>query len=313
TMLWSASGRSSTGAAALEPEAVVSSSDVLKMAQSMLAGGDVTRSGWVSLALTGDVERSVEFTLVYAGDRFVLEFVERTDELKARSTLASVNATTEAHRSFLSRVSHEMRSPLNVIHGYSQLLGRLQLPEAAVGYVASIDRGVGRMVQIVDDLLLLGQLDQGLLTLDNQLVTVDELLARLMVALPDEPWWIDGAVTRIETAPQDTRVRTDPSRWCTAVALVLEASRNIAPHEALELGAFVRGGRAGMQVVARSDSAVVDELWVPFAKSHTIPGAGLGLAVARGIMRVLGADTDVRPSPVDSSRTSLVLTVPPAD
>ena len=84
-LLWSANGHGHGGGQLppLDPTSVLSASDLLQMAQVMLAAGELKRSGWVPIATVDGHERSVEFTLVLAGDRFVLEFVERTEELTA--------------------------------------------------------------------------------------------------------------------------------------------------------------------------------------------------------------------------------------
>ncbi|MFZ4719493.1 MAG: histidine kinase dimerization/phospho-acceptor domain-containing protein [Ilumatobacteraceae bacterium] len=312
TLLWSAAGQGqSTGhRPLLDPTSVFSPAELLQMARTMLEQDQVTRSGWVPVVGPDAEERSVEFTLVLAGDRFVLEFVERTEELAARTQLAMVTATAEAQRAFLSRISHEMRSPLNVIHGYTQLLAELRLIEPAGAHVGHIQRGVGRMVQIVDDLLLLGQLDQGLVRLDEQRVPVADLVDDVLAAAADEPWWQPHRITRT-AGRQEASVVTDRSRFLTAAVLLAEASLAIADG-GIEIGEFVRGTRAGIQFVADASAPVVRALWVPFAQSHTIPGSGLAMAVARGMARTLDVLVEVRPVADDPSRSRLVLSLPGA-
>jgi signal transduction histidine kinase len=277
------------------------------MAQTMIRHGETKRSGWVPVATTDGAERHVEFTLVLSGDRFVLEFVERTEELAARTALATVSAAADAQRSFLSRVSHEMRSPLNVIHGYSQLLAHLHLPDTAQAHLAHIERGVARMVQIVDDLLLLGQLDQGLVRLEPRPVDVARLADDVVEGTRGSASCPPGMVSRWEATVPAASVSTDPARFATLALLVAEASLAARPDEPLAIGPFFRGTRAGVQIVTRRSSPVVDELWRPLVSSHSIPGAGLGLAVARGMAQALDVTMEVREVPGDADRAALVL------
>jgi signal transduction histidine kinase len=315
TLLWSAAGHGH-GAGhrpPIDPTTVLSASDLLHMAQTMLQTEELTRSGWVPVVTADGDERSVEFTLVLAGDRFVLEFVERTEELAARTQLAMVTASADAQRSFLSRISHEMRSPLNVIHGYSQLLGRLHLPEPAMSHVGHIERGVGRMVQIVDDLLLLGQLDQGLVRLEEQHVDVCELAAEVVQSSADQAWWRAGVLLDGDSDVQgNTMVHTDRSRFVMAAVLLAEASVAVADGQPIEVEPFARGTRAGVQFVAAADAPVVDALWTPFVRSHTIPGSGLGMAVARSMARTLDVAVEVRDASDDPALVRLVLSLPVA-
>lgn len=311
SLLWSASGHGTGTRPPLDATAVLSAAELLRMARSMLESDTTKRSGWVPIRTDGGEDRSVEFTLVLSGDRFVLEFVERTEELAARTALAMVTATADAQRSFLSRVSHELRSPLNVIHGYSQLLSRLHLPEPATGHVTHIEHGVTRMVQIVDDLLLLGQLDQGLLRIEEQEIEVCELVDHIVTAAQDEPWWRNGALVCSGSADAtDAMVVTDRSRFVLTAVLLAEASVPIAGRPGIEIEPFERGIRAGVQFVVDADSPVVGELWEPFVSSHTIPGAGLGLAVARSMAKALDVAVEVRAAVDEPGRVRLVLTLP---
>ncbi len=311
-LLWSASGHGhgSGSRPPLDATAVLSETELLRMAQGMLESDTTKRSGWVPVQSGSGEERSVEFTLVLSGDRFVLEFVERTEELAARTALAMVTATADAQRNFLSRVSHELRSPLNVIHGYSQLLGRLHLPEPATGHVAHIERGVTRMVQIVDDLLLLGQLDQGLLRIEEQEIDVRELVDALLATAAHEPWWRPGAL--VASGPSDltgATVVTDRSRFVLTAVLLAEASMPLVGRSGLEVMPFERGMRAGVQFVVDAAAPVVAEMWEPFVGSHTIPGAGLGLAVARSLAKALDMVVEVRTSVDEPDRVRLVLSL----
>ena len=311
-LLWSTAGHghSAAGRSPLDVTTVLSSVDLVEMAQAMVDAGEQIRSGWVPVFSPEGQERSIEFTLVVAGDRFVLEFVERTDELAARTELAIVSASADAQRSFLSRVSHEMRSPLNVIHGYSQLLSGLHLSEPAVSHVGHIESGVSRMVQIVDDLMLLSQLDQGLLRLEHQDITTRELAEAVVAVAATQDWWREGAVMYLadhESTP--TLLRTDPSRFRLTATLLAEASFAAALHP-LEVRPFARGTRAGVEFVADANSPMVQSVWQPFVKSHTIPGAGLGLAVARSMARALGVVVELRDDITDPTKARLVLSLP---
>lgn len=284
---------------------VLSATDLVHMARQMLLGDEHRRSGWVSIADGGD-ERSIEFTLVLAGDRFVLEFVERTEELAAQTALAMAEAGAQAQRQFLSRISHELRTPLNVIHGYSQLLAVSPLAEREAGHVRHIEQGVDRMVQVVDDLLLLGQLDHGLVRIDRAQVTTAQLLERVLEAAVGASWWCDGALVGAEPGDGEVAlVETDPTHFVGMALMVAEASA--AVHRGVELGTFRRGARAGLRLTAPDRSEAVRSVWRPFLHHHALPGSGMGLAVARGMANFLGVSLELRDDEARPGLASLVL------
>lgn len=306
-MTWSSSGRGSPDGAdgPLAPDAVLSATDLVHMARQMLITGERRRSGWVSIEASGR-ERSIEFTLVLAGDRFVLEFVERTEELAAQTALAMAEAGAVAQRHFLSRISHELRTPLNVIHGYSQLLEQTKLPDAATRHVQRIEEGVDRMVQVVDDLLMLGQLDHGLVRIDRAHISNQVLVDRLLEAATGTSWWADGALERGPMSDSDTALIDTDATHFTGMALLL-AEASVAAHHGVEVGAFRRGARAGIRLTAPEHSDVVRSVWRPFLHHHALPGSGMGLAVARGMADFLGIALELRDDDGRQGLMSLVL------
>jgi PAS domain S-box-containing protein len=81
---------------------------------------------------------------------------------------------------FVTTVSHELRSPLTLIHGYAKIL-RLtgNLNEQQDTYINNIISGVDEMKSLVQNLLDLGRLDAGD-ALDLEEVTVGEIAKRVV-------------------------------------------------------------------------------------------------------------------------------------
>jgi len=81
---------------------------------------------------------------------------------------------------FVTTVSHELRSPLTLIHGYAKIL-RLtgNLNEQQDTYINNIIAGVDEMKSLVQNLLDLGRLDAGD-ALDLETVTVNEIAKRVV-------------------------------------------------------------------------------------------------------------------------------------
>jgi hypothetical protein len=96
------------------------------------------------------------------------------------------------------------------------------------------------------------------------------------------------------------------------VVLLAEASVGAAGHHGIVVAPFVRGTRAGVQFVTDTASPVSDALWRPFVTSHTIPGAGLGMAVARSMAKALDVAVELRDVPGSPELVRLVLTLPAA-
>jgi hypothetical protein len=102
-------------------------------------------------------------------------------------------------------------------------------------------------------------------------------------------------------------IRTDRPRFVMVAGLLAEASLAVQEQSELEVAPFARGTRAGVQFLTAANADVVGSVWRPFVDSHTIPGSGLGLAVARGVAKALDVTVEVREVDSDVPRVALVL------
>jgi two-component system CheB/CheR fusion protein len=141
----------------------------------------------------------------------VRDLLRREQELR--------HAADEANRlkdEFLATMSHELRNPLNVILGYSELLLRTDnVKESPMLKQASeaLRRNALSQSQLIHDLLELSRLRSGKLVLNRETVSlrtaienaletvraqVDAKQIRIGIDMPDEPLFVDGDILRLE-------------------------------------------------------------------------------------------------------------------
>ena len=92
-----------------------------------------------------------------------------------------------AKSQFLSKMSHEFRTPLNAIFGFAQLLemDADKLGKNQFSYVEEIIAGARHLMSLIDDLLDLDKIESGALKLNMEKVDLDEVLeASLALVLP---------------------------------------------------------------------------------------------------------------------------------
>ena len=309
--LWSSQGIVVDESGALDIDTVFSREALVSMVDALHGSRETRRHGWVSIP-GPDRVRSVEYALVRAGGSYVLEYVERTAELEARTSLAEVSAAVEVQRTFLSRVSHELRSPLNVIHGYGQLLQMMNLPPSARPHLERIDEGVDRLVRIVDDLIVLGQLDQGLVRFERTPTPLADVLRLVDERLREEAPTVAPQVAVVGFGDEAERtIETDAARCAEVVRLLVEGSSAVAPGTRLTVSPYVRGASRGVVVSAAAPATSLDRLWGEVIDGGVMPGVGLRLAVARELSRSLSIRWERRDDAVAGS-ISIVLLAPVA-
>jgi len=134
-----------------------------------------------------------------------------------RKTKEQAEALADLHRrkdEFLAMLSHELRNPLAPILNAVQLL-RLQRDESGLQQQARsiIERQLGQLVHLVDDLLEVSRISTGRIHLQREQLDLRSIVERgvetvrplidqrrhtLAVRLAPSPIWIDGDSTRLE-------------------------------------------------------------------------------------------------------------------
>ncbi len=95
------------------------------------------------------------------------------------SMAAQVKATQQAQRDFVANVSHDLKTPLTAITGWSQALldGAANAPAERERAAATIHDEANRMARLVNELLDLARLESGQLQMNMRRVDLGEVLA----------------------------------------------------------------------------------------------------------------------------------------
>jgi signal transduction histidine kinase/DNA-binding NarL/FixJ family response regulator len=267
------------------------------------------------IILAHDSRRAAELDTAQQTARLVDEIAAhtRTDaELqKARETAESANL---AKSRYLVGVSHEIRSPLNAIYGYAQLLERKSpiAPEEA-GRV--IRRSSEHLTDLVDGLLDISRIESGVIRLSTDMVPLPAFLDQIvdMFRMQASAKGIEFRYTPPDRLP--AFVRTDEKRLrqilinllSNAVkytnaghaALTIRFRSQVAEFEIADTGVGIRAEDME-RIFQPFDRGEMDE-------ARAQPGVGLGLAITRVLVQIMGGDISVTSTPGEGSRFLLRL------
>jgi signal transduction histidine kinase len=90
--------------------------------------------------------------------------------------------SNRAKSEFLSRMSHEMRTPMNVIIGMLQVIRIRGVPDSIQGAVDEIDGAAGKLLRMIDDVLDVSSMEYGLFNLTESAIDVHAMLRALVAA-----------------------------------------------------------------------------------------------------------------------------------
>lgn len=135
----------------------------LRQAMDKVANGDF------AIQLDTDKSSSGEIKELHAG------FNLMTNELKATEILQT---------DFISNVSHEFKTPINAIEGYSTLLqGCENLDDDQKEYVEKILFNTGRLSSLVSNILLISKIENQSIQAKREIFSLDEQIRETIVAL----------------------------------------------------------------------------------------------------------------------------------
>jgi signal transduction histidine kinase len=145
------------------------------------------------LTVTADRQQIIEllFSTFEQLSRQHDELAQTNGEL--RHARAQAERANQAKTEFLSRVSHEIRTPLHAILGFAQLLQIADLDDDAQNSVTMICSAGQHLLNLINDLLDIGRIEEGELSLAPEPVDTENLLAETIALL--EPLATDRRIT----------------------------------------------------------------------------------------------------------------------
>jgi PAS domain S-box-containing protein len=240
-------------------------------------------------------------------------------EMRVRQRTAELEASTRELDAFAYSVSHDLRAPLRSLEGFSQVLLEdysEELDEDAQGYLRRIQANVGRMAQMIDDLLHLSRATR------SQLRREPTDLSALAREVVHELVTTDPGRTVDFIIPDGLHTQGDPHLIRLVLQNLLGNAFKFTAHRAdatIQMGSVVRDGVEVFSVRdngAGFDMKYADKMWDPFQRLHAaseFEGSGIGLAIVHRIVTRHGGQIRADGVPGDGATFRFSLTPSPAD
>jgi signal transduction histidine kinase len=222
---------------------------------------------------------------------------------------------------FLANVSHELRTPLHVIVGYTDMLAESQADTEGQDALARIRTQSERLLRLLGDLMTLSGISTGKLAVTQETVAARDLLKRLVPLVdrlrqgkPIEVEWdcplglptLHTDASRLEQVL--TNLVTNAFKFTERGRIAIRVR-----HEA-EVGHLVfEVADTGIGIPADELPFVFDEFrQVDGSMSRHHEGMGLGLALVKRLVELLGGEVAVTSRAGEGSCFTVVLPTTPA-
>ncbi len=228
----------------------------------------------------------------------------------------SVQSSQHALREFLANVSHELKTPLTSIRGFSQAMmdGTLDTEAERARAARVIDVESLRLLRLVGELLDLSRIESGQQVMNVAAVRTSELLAHVRDVFALRA--ADGEIALETRHAADATVMADFDRIEQVLGnLIDNGLRHSAAGSRIEIG--TRPASRGFVEIYVTDAgagiaaAALPNVFDRFYRSSDETagsGTGLGLAISREIVRAHGGE--IRAESNASSGTTFAFTLP---
>jgi PAS domain S-box-containing protein len=230
------------------------------------------------LAVADQTALALERARLYEAEAAARHAAERADWLKTR---------------FLAIVSHELRTPLASIKGFATTLLEEDVTWDAENqheFITIISDEADKLAEMIDQLLDFSRLESGTLRIERAHITVQQILDFILPQLK----MLSTTHDLIIDLPADLpTINADRRRIGQVITnLLVNAVRYSPPATAIIIGGSVHEAHVHVTITDHGPGippAERDSVFEPFRQGHLRPdgetkGAGLGLAIARGIV-----------------------------
>ncbi len=219
----------------------------------------------------------------------------------------------QSQQQFAAAVSHELRAPLNLIIGFSDLIlngpqhyqtESAGLPARLIADIRVIHHHAQHLLKLVNDILDLSQMDVNTLSVSRQPLSLEGVIRS---AVDDYAYLITqrGLRLRLEIEPDLPAVFADETRMRQVLLNLLNNALRFTSHGEIAVRAWRADGVAGPDagqhsvVIAVSDTGIgiapvdLQRIFEPFVQVGSVgyePGAGsgLGLTISKRFVEMLG-------------------------
>ena len=284
---------------------------------------------WVQLANPGWLIINASYAIIYVWCDFTVEEQPRaqlTEEISKKNTelraaLTRAESAGNAKTEFLSRMSHDIRTPMNAIIGLTHLAQSETDPKKIQDYLGKVSSSSDFLLGLINDILDMSKIENGDLTLSEERLTkksfessIDTVIRPIM----------DERHIRF-TCDLDgfpPCILADKLRFNQIFFNLLSNAAKFTPEggkvslTATSLGE--QGGRARLQLAVRDNGIGMsrefqENMYDPFAQEQAHltneHGTGLGLPIVKSLVDAMGGTIQVESAPGCGTRFVVELAV----
>lgn len=279
---------------AIEEEEREASVDQMNEAQ------DMVRNTSRTIAILG----AASFLVILIFLFLVIKDVSRSQRYRNQLEIAKqyTEALLKSREQFMATVTHDLRSPLNTVEGYTDLLQNTNLNSTQTHYLKQLKSSSAYILRLVNDLLDMAKLEAGKMSIEilpfNARNLIEDTVQNSIPARPSETLEINVAVDENLNRP----VKSDPFRIRQILTnLITNAIKFTEEGEVKVTATLNNAGIQSRLIISVRDTGIgisekkKEQIFEEFSQEDSsiekrFGGSGLGLAITKKLTELLKGD-----------------------
>ncbi len=237
---------------------------------------------------------------------------KRGEENQRKALLEAMKQANEANRAktvFLSNMSHDIRTPMNAIMGYTTLAqSHVDDRDKTLEYLEKIQGSGKHLLQLINDVLDMSRIESGTIVLEENKVDLAEDLTELLNIVA--PGARDKKIeVKYDVKVENREVYVDRLRLNQVVINCLGNAVKFTPKGGkitltLSQKSSRKAGFGHFEIHVKDTGIGIAEdylnhIFEPFTRENNstvsgIQGTGLGMAISKNIVDIMGGDIEVK-------------------
>lgn len=245
----------------------------------------------------------IQYSIFATNNGIALFFSDITHRKKIELELVkSKEKAEESDRlksAFLANMSHEIRTPMNGILGFSSLLSEPGLgKEEQQEYIKLIQVSGARMLNLISEIIDISKIESGMMEISLQRININEKIDFVFDLLK-----LDAEDRAIQLSHNTglfppLYLITDPEKLYAILTNLVKNAIKYTDKGSIEFGYIIKGAAieffvkdSGIGIPKEQQSAIFERfIQVDTANIQARQGAGLGLAIAKAFVKLLGGE-----------------------
>ncbi|MGJ3237971.1 MAG: PAS domain-containing sensor histidine kinase [Anaerolineae bacterium] len=244
---------------------------------------------WNIRALFDEHQRIVEYQAVG------IDITEKKRQDKQQFEGALEQERINILSDFVIKASHEFRTPLSIITSLSYIMARIEDADTRMERHHKIARQVTRITRLIDSMILMSRLDRGLIEPESQLADINQLLHIVYIKFKEQ-FQQENRVFSLQLHEKAMIIAINEKDFIHALSMICDnAFQHTRPDDTITIRSIQEGEWAQVEVMDSGKGMKSDTLphiFERFYREDTTgktPGIGLGLPIAKAILRQYGA------------------------